>query len=96
VAAAGLLDSEVAYVEGYSEEESGDPTDTLRAHIDHWVDEAAERFGEFSVGAYGFVMELQVDGAVELGWAYGGALEPGAESLFARAAEQARGGRGDG
>jgi hypothetical protein len=93
-----LLDKDVAFVEGYGEEESGDPTETLRAHLDHWVDEAAERFGEFSVGAYGFVMELQLDDEVELGWAYGGALEPGAVDLFSRAAEQARSGvdRSDG
>lgn len=93
---AGLLDEEVVFVEGYSEEESGDPTDGLRAHLDHWVDEAAERFGEFSIGAYGFVMELRMDEDVELGWAYGGDITPGAAALFSRAAEQARGGRGDG
>ena len=92
---AGLLDEEVVFVEGYPEEESGDPAEALRAHVDHWVDEAAERFGEFSIGAYGFVMELHVDDEVELGWAYGGELSPGAAELFARAAEQARGGRGD-
>jgi len=93
-----LLDNEVAFVAGYPEEESGDPTEVMRAHLEHWVDEAAERFGEFSVGAYGFVMELVLDDEVELGWAYGGAMEPGAAALFARAAEQARDGmdRGDG
>jgi hypothetical protein len=92
---AGLLDEDVAFVEGYPEEESGDPAEAMRAHVDHWVDEAAERFGEFSIGAYGFVMELQVDDEVELGWAYGGEMSPGAAELFSRAAEQARGGRGD-
>jgi hypothetical protein len=86
-----LLDKDVAFVEGYGEEESGDPTEVFRAHLDHWVDEAAERFGEFAIGAYGFVMELKLDDEVELGWAYGGALEPGAVALFERAAEQARG-----
>ena len=66
--------------------------------MDHWVDEAAERFGEFSIGAYGFAVELRIDDEVELGWAYGGAMSPGAAELFGRAAEQARGGvdRGDG
>lgn len=95
---AGLLDEDVVFVEGYGEEEAGDPTETLRAHLDHWVDEAADRFGEFSVGAYGFVLEMLLDGEVELGWAYGGALSPGAAELFSRAAEQARDGvdRGDG
>ena len=92
---AGLLDEDVVFVEGYPEEESGDPAEALRAHVDHWVDEAAERFGEFSIGAYGFVMELRVDDEVELGWAYGGEMSPGAADLFSRAAEQARGGRGD-
>jgi hypothetical protein len=92
---AGLLDEDVVFVEGYPEEESGDPAEALRAHVDHWVDEAAERFGEFSIGAYGFVMELEVDDEVELGWAYGGEMSPGAAELFSRAAEQARGGRGD-
>lgn len=93
---AGLLDEDVAFVEGYGEDEAEDPTEGLRAHLDHWVDEAAERFGAFSIGAYGFVVELQLDDEVELGWAYGGAMTPGAAALFARAAEQARGGRGDG
>lgn len=88
---AGLRDEDVAFVEGYPEEEGGDPAEGLRAHVDHWVDEAAERFGEFSIGAYGFVVEMRLDGAVELGWAYGGAMEPGAVELFRRAAEQARG-----
>jgi hypothetical protein len=95
---AGLLDEDVAFVEGYGEDEAGDPAEGLRAHLDHWVDEAAERFGEFSIGAYGFVLELRLDDEVELGWAYGGAMTPGAAELFGRAAEQARGGvdRGDG
>ena len=72
--------------------------EVLKAHVDHWVDEAAERFGEFSIGAYGFAVELRIDDEVELGWAYGGAMSPGAAELFGRAAEQARGGvdRGDG
>ena len=86
-----LLEKDVAFVEGYPEEESGDPAEGLRAHIEHWVDEAAERFGEFSIGAYGFVVELQLDDETELGWAYGGAITPGAAELFTRAAEQARG-----
>ena len=88
---AALLDEDVAFVEGYDEDEAGDPAEGLRAHLDHWVDEAAERFGEFSIGAYGFVVEMRLDDEVELGWAYGGAMEPGAVQLFTRAAEQARG-----
>ncbi|MBE2318300.1 hypothetical protein DVA67_020125 [Solirubrobacter sp. CPCC 204708] len=87
---AGLLDAPVVFVEGYDEDEAGDPLDGMRAHLDHWVDEAAERFGEFSVGAYGFVLEMQLGDEVELGWAYGGALTPGAAELFARAADMAR------
>ena len=95
---AELLDADVAFVEGDDEDESGDPAEVLKAHVDHWVDEAAERFGEFSIGAYGFAVELRIDDEVELGWAYGGAMSPGAAELFGRAAEQARGGvdRGDG
>ena len=86
---AELLDNDVAFVEG--DDESGDPAEVLKAHVDHWVDEAAERFGEFSIGAYGFAVELRIDDEVELGWAYGGAISPGAAELFTRAAEQARG-----
>ena len=93
---AELLDNDVAFVEG--DDESGDPAEVLKAHVDHWVDEATERFGGFAIGAYGFAVELRIDDEVELGWAYGGAMSPGAAELFGRAAEQARGGvdRGDG
>ena len=87
-----LLDADIVFVEGYGEDEAGDPAEGLRAHVEHWVDEAVERFGDFSVGAYGFVLEMQLDDEVELGWAYGGSLSPGAAALFARAAEQARDG----
>ena len=40
------------------------------AAVEHWIDGAAERFGEFELGDYAFVAELRLDDEVELGWAY--------------------------
>ena len=64
---AGLLDEDVAFVEGYDRGGVRRPHRGAARALEHWVDEAAERFGEFSIGAYGFVMELRLDDEVELG-----------------------------
>ena len=77
----------------YPEDAEPDPADVLKEHVDgfveHWIDGAVERFGEFEFGDYAFVAEMRLDGETEIGWAYQGSLLRAAD-LFARAAEEAR------
>jgi hypothetical protein len=95
---AALEDADVAldFAFSYPEDAEPDPADALKEHIDgfveHWIDDAVERFGAFELGDYAFVAEMRLDPGddqTEIGWAYQGSLTRAPE-LFTRAAEDAQ------
>jgi hypothetical protein len=92
---AKLGDGDVAldWAYTYPTDPETDAADTLKQQVEGfvegWIEGAVERFGEFEFGDYAFVAEMHLDGDVEIGWAYQGALTRAAE-LFERAADDAR------
>jgi hypothetical protein len=85
------------FVFSYPEDEEPDPADALKEHVEgfveHWIDDAVDRFGAFELGDYAFVAEMRLDpggDATEIGWAYQGSLTRAAQ-LFTRAAQDAQG-----
>jgi hypothetical protein len=98
VAAAEEADAVLDFAFAYPEDAEPDPAEVLKEHVDgfveHWIDDAVERFGAFELGDYAFIAEMRLDpgdAEPEIGWAYQGSLTR-ASQLFARAAREAQDG----